>query len=416
MVKKTKTHNEEGKKKNVPKNKIIKAKHRMNKGVLENKGALQSHPVVKLFRESSGLETKEFNMKEKLSCVKGTKKSKSEKLRAKVNRKVAWKENRSKNVRSKTKETDRGPNVIPENVKTLLQPDPVPEKKLKKSSDFPITKKADWSNRNRVLIFACRGISKRDRHLMQDIITMLPHARTESKMERRKDLVVVNEICEMRNCNKCVLFEGRGGRDVYMWLSILPTGPSAKFLLHNVYTMDELHFTGNCLIGSRPLLSFDETFETSLQYKLFKEFLIQTFGTPHRHPKSQPFYDHVFTFSIVDKRIWFRNYQILSEDGALSEIGPRFVMNPVRIFEGSFCGDTLWENPHYVTPASGRKVANARKAGTYVQRQQKKERLEKKRKRLSYKVGATDEIFTENPWEKAEELVESMEKENWKIN
>ena len=51
------------------------------------------------------------------------------------------------------------------------------------------------------------------------------------------------------------------------------------------------------------------------------QHLFQTFGTPNHHPKSQPFYDHVYSFSMSDNRIWFRNYQIMEEDGALAEIG-----------------------------------------------------------------------------------------------
>ena len=51
------------------------------------------------------------------------------------------------------------------------------------------------------------------------------------------------------------------------------------------------------------------------------ELFIQTFGTPQYHPKSQPFVDHVFTFSIMDGKIWFRNYQIAEENGELVEIG-----------------------------------------------------------------------------------------------
>lgn len=97
----------------------------------------------------------------------------------------------------------------------------------------------------------------------------------------------------------------------------------------SVYTMGELKMTGNCLRGSRPLLSFDPVFTKDPHYCLLKELLIQIFGVPKHHPKSQPFFDHVYTFMILDNRIWFRNYQILSEDGALAEIGPRFVLNPV---------------------------------------------------------------------------------------
>ena len=30
--------------------------------------------------------------------------------------------------------------------------------------------------------------------------------------------------------------------------------------------------------------------------------------------------------------------------------GPRFVLNPIRMFEGSFGGATLYVNPKYVSP------------------------------------------------------------------
>lgn len=37
----------------------------------------------------------------------------------------------------------------------------------------------------------------------------------------------------MKNCNKCMFFEGRKQGDIYMWLSEIPKGPSAKFLVEN---------------------------------------------------------------------------------------------------------------------------------------------------------------------------------------
>ena len=39
--------------------------------------------------------------------------------------------------------------------------------------------------------------------------------------------------------------------------------------------------------------------------------------------ESQPFIDHVLTFTIIDNKIWLRNYQIVEENGSLAEIGPR---------------------------------------------------------------------------------------------
>ncbi len=55
----------------------------------------------------------------------------------------------------------------------------------------------------------------------------------EPKMESKDPTVVINEICEMKNCNKCIFFENRKRQDLYMWLSNAPNGPSAKFLVEN---------------------------------------------------------------------------------------------------------------------------------------------------------------------------------------
>lgn len=273
-----------------------------------------------------------------------------------------------------------------------------------RKSDEPIPKKAKWINKQRVLVFALRGITYRDRHLMKDIKTMLPHSRDENKMERKENLAVVNEICEMKNCNKCILLEGKKQTDLYMWISNVPSGPSVKFLLENIYTMGELKLTGNCLRGSRPLLSFDENFDKALHYSLLKELFIQVFGTPRNHPKSQPFTDRVVSFTVVDNRIWFRNYQILSEDGALTEIGPRFVLNPIKIFEGSFGGATLWQNPYYITPGKHRRLIKLAAGNKYKNRvDQKVAYLENKTKNV-FIERTQDDIFVGDVLERATEI------------
>lgn len=82
-------------------------------------------------------------------------------------------------------------------------------------------------------MLATRGVSFRDRHLMEDIKKLMPHHKPESKMERSKTLSVLNEMCEMKNCNKAILLEGRRKRDLYMWLANIPNGPSVKFLVEN---------------------------------------------------------------------------------------------------------------------------------------------------------------------------------------
>jgi len=86
------------------------------------------------------------------------------------------------------------------------------------------------------------------------------------------------------------------------------------------------------------------------------------FQTPRLHRKSKPFHDHVMSFSIHDNKVWFRHYQVIPGTPAkkgnkipavetkLTEIGPRFCLTVVRIFEGSFGGPTLYINDKYVSP------------------------------------------------------------------
>lgn len=281
-------------------------------------------------------------------------------------------------------------------------------------SDDPAPKQVKWINRQRVLVFAARGINHRHRHLMEDLKRIMPHHKSESKMERSKNLYVVNEISEMKNCNKCILFEGRKMRDLYIWFSNIPNGPSAKFLVENIYTMGELKMTGNCLRGSRPLLSFDPQFTKYPHYSLLKELLTQIFGVPKHHPKSQPFFDHVYTFMILDNRIWFRNYQILSEDGGLAEIGPRFVLNPVKIFSGSFGGATLWENAKYISPAKLRQAYNKKAANKYERRIEKKVMNEATRPETGYPDIEGSDFFKGDPLKKAEDVLleEEIKQEN----
>lgn len=223
-------------------------------------------------------------------------------------------------------------------------------------------KEKQFMNRQRTLLISSRGVNFRHRHLIQDLDSLLPHARKEPKLDTKKDLQQLNEIAELYNCNNILFFEARKHQDLYLWLSKPPNGPTIKFYIQNLHTMDELNFTGNCLKGSRPILSFDHRFETTPHYQLIKELLIHNFGVPPHARKSKPFTDHVMSFSIVDDKIWVRTYEIKNaarnkteyeegqDDFSLVEIGPRFVMTTILILEGSFGGPKIYENKQYVSP------------------------------------------------------------------
>lgn len=164
-----------------------------------------------------------------------------------------------------------------------------------------------YRNKQRCLVLCLRGATARYRHLLEDLRTLIPHHKKESKLDPGKTGLgrAVNDIAEMRSCNSVVFLECRKQQDAYMWLGRVgeKSGPSAKFHISNVHTMDELRLTGNCMKGSRPILSFDESFQREPHLKLLKELFVDIFGTPRGHPKSKPFVDRVMAFYYADNKV-----------------------------------------------------------------------------------------------------------------
>ena len=170
-----------------------------------------------------------------------------------------------------------------------------------------------YVNKQRVLVVCSRGTSARHRHLLEDLKKLLPHHKSDAKLDTKNDPRQLNEICELKSCNGCVYLEARKRSDLYMWVSRAPKGPSAKFLVQNVHTMDELRLTGNCGLGTRALLCFDGAFDAQPHWSAVRDLLAVTFGTPRGHPKSKPFFDRAMAFSIADGKVWVRHYQIVDD-------------------------------------------------------------------------------------------------------
>jgi len=185
--------------------------------------------------------------------------------------------------------------------------------------------------------------------------------------------------------------------------------------------MSELHFPGNCLRGSRPILSFDSTFTTAPHLLLIKELLTHTFGVPKGARKTKPFIDHVMGFTLADGKIWIRCFQIAetavskSDKTAstpttdeneppgkvtqgkkvtpgetkisLVEIGPRFVLTPIVILEGSFGGPVIYENKEFVSPNQIRSELRMGKAGRYMRRAEQGDERKGKKGELGLRTG-----------------------------
>jgi ribosome biogenesis protein BRX1 len=227
--------------------------------------------------------------------------------------------------------------------------------------------------RQRTLIVCSRGVSHQQRHIMADLARLLPHSKKEAKLDRKTHFSALNDLAEMHSCNNIVYLEGRK-KIAFLWIANYPNGPSVKFLLQNIHTSDELRLTGNCLRSSRPILSFDNSFKEFSHLRLIQQLLIQTFSTPKNHPKAMPFIDHVFSFSHTHNKIFFRNFEIAgnTKDVSLAEIGPRFVITPIKILDGMVSGETLYKNGEYLPPSKDYK------------RPVYEDRLKKKNKRAEF--------------------------------
>ena len=220
-----------------------------------------------------------------------------------------------------------------------------------------------------------------------------------------------------------LFLEARKATDLYCWLAKPPNGPTIKFHLQNPHPMDELHFPGNCLKGSRPVLSFDAGFEAAPHWMLMKEVLTHVFAVPKTARKVKPFVDHVMGFTVADGRVWVRCYEIREtahregaeaaagmiaeaesvpqvakgegagklrkgeKDISLVEIGPRFVLTPIVILEGSFGGPVIYENPDFVSPNKARAALRTQKAGRHAAREERKEDARARRRDLGLNTG-----------------------------
>jgi ribosome biogenesis protein BRX1 len=109
-------------------------------------------------------------------------------------------------------------------------------------------------NKQRVLILSSRGITyrygnhyensnvvgpiltivwNRHRHLLNDLASLLPHSRKDAKLDTKSKLYQLNELAELYNCNNVFFFEARKGKDLYLWMSKAPNGPTVKMHMQN---------------------------------------------------------------------------------------------------------------------------------------------------------------------------------------
>ncbi|CBZ26729.1 putative ribosome biogenesis protein [Leishmania mexicana MHOM/GT/2001/U1103] len=235
------------------------------------------------------------------------------------------------------------------------------------------------TNRQKMLVLGARSMTSKDRHLLLDLRGLMPHSREHPKIGRTNtlgdDLI---ELCGLHQCNSVMFVEPHRNDVSYLWIGQAPSGPSIKMQMSNVHTADEIRMAGNCLKYSRPLLHFDHDFELHPHLRVTKSLLHMAFNTPRYHPKSKPFVDRIMSFLWLDNHIWVRNYQIVpTSPPSLMEIGPRFTLEPVAIFNGCCKGSVLWKSATARPPTEQRRDRKLRR----LEKQQANEVIKEKSER-----------------------------------
>ena len=155
------------------------------------------------------------------------------------------------------------------------------------ANPYPTVIRRATHKKKKVLVLASRGVTSAYMELMEDIMKLMPHCRKDPKFDKKEPLTSIVEIAQLAACKLCLYFETRKMKDLYLWAGRCEGGPSVKFLVQQVRPMRDLRLTGNCLLGSRPILSFDNAFETSPTLSVLKSLLSDIFAPPKGHPRSK---------------------------------------------------------------------------------------------------------------------------------
>lgn len=232
-------------------------------------------------------------------------------------------------------------------------------------------------NQHTPLIICKKGLTKSYAEVFDDFLTIIPHAKKDSKITK-KDIDAIPEIGADNNTDIVCLFLTKK-IDQYMEICSICNGPTMFFYVEECHSIKNLGFIGNALKGSRPIVLFDNKFDSSVHLQIARELLSHVFEVPYHHKRSMPFIDRVISFIVENDRILLRHYQILNiaEEPELSEIGPRLTLLPTRILEGPYGGKRIWTNDHFVPPHIIRRHSRAEEARS---KQSQRDRIAKREK------------------------------------
>ena len=198
----------------------------------------------------------------------------------------------------------------------------------------------------KTLLLSSRGTTSQERHFLKELKHLLPRSQQSGKIDRSKNPGIVSDLLTSTQCSSFIYFEKKAKLS-YLWLGLYP-GPGVKFLLQNLRTSEELKFDGNCSKACKYCLSFDSSFNESDLMKVLKEIITQVFSIENCKCPAGDTVDRVLAFTYAEGRIFFRNYSVTGNDlKGFDEIGPRFVLTPLKVMVDGMAGTQVFRNGKY---------------------------------------------------------------------
>jgi hypothetical protein len=110
------------------------------------------------------------------------------------------------------------------------------------------------------LTFTSRKANSKVAGLLDDLRRMMPCSRNDNKFDKKTPLSDIVEMCEIKNCDHALYLQSTviGKRrkiidkGLYFYLGATSEGPTFKFKLGSIHTLNDFKQTGNCLRHSRP--------------------------------------------------------------------------------------------------------------------------------------------------------------------
>lgn len=198
---------------------------------------------------------------------------------------------------------------------------------------------------HRPLMITKKGASFKSITILEDLIKMVPHSRRDTPV-LKSEMHDLEIVASDDRCDTIFLLETNNKTDSYFWAARTHEGPSVRMAMREGVSIRDLRQLGNCLKGSRPIITIDPELKQHPQTNLATELLIRVFSVPKGNLNAKPFVDHVLSFVYVDHCILVRIYQVRwDSDIVLVEIGPRLTLEPDLILAGTFRGSKIWNKP-----------------------------------------------------------------------